>query len=171
MLEDIRNFLFHNPAIGTKIFLTLGILLFLLVSRRILMSIANRRLEDQDQLYAWRKGTEYAAIIFGVVSIVSIWIDGVSNLSTYLGLLSAGVAIALQDPIVNFIGWIYIISRYPFEVGDRIEIDEVSGDVIDIHLFKFSMIEIGNWVDADQSTGRIVHVPNRMVFALSLIHI
>lgn len=165
MLEDIRNFLFHNPDIGTKIFLSFAIILILLVARRVLMAVANRRLEDQDQLYAWRKGTEYAVIIFGVVSIVSIWIDGVSNLSTYLGLLSAGVAIALQDPIVNFIGWIYIISRYPFEVGDRIEIDGVSGDVIDIHLLKFSMIEIGNWVDADQSTGRILHVPNRMVFA------
>ena len=54
--------------------------------------------------------------------------------------------------------------RKPFEVGDRIEIDNLTGDVIDIRIFQFTVMEIGNWVDADQSTGRIIHVPNGKVF-------
>ncbi|MEM7119616.1 MAG: mechanosensitive ion channel domain-containing protein, partial [Chloroflexota bacterium] len=58
----------------------------------------------------------------------------------------------------------FILARHPFEVGDRIEVGGVIGDVIDIELFKFSLLEVGNWVDADQSTGRIINVPNRMVF-------
>jgi small-conductance mechanosensitive channel len=49
-------------------------------------------------------------------------------------------------------------------VGDRIEIDGVAGDVIDIRYFQFTLVEIGNWVDADQSTGRIIHVPNQKLF-------
>ncbi len=54
--------------------------------------------------------------------------------------------------------------RQPFKVGDRIQIGKVAGDVIDIRLFQFSIMEIGNWVDAEQSTGRIIHIPNGVVF-------
>jgi small-conductance mechanosensitive channel len=54
--------------------------------------------------------------------------------------------------------------RKPLKVGDRVQIGDVTGDVIDIRIFQFSVIEIGNWVDADQSTGRIIHIPNGIVF-------
>jgi small-conductance mechanosensitive channel len=56
------------------------------------------------------------------------------------------------------------VIRQPFKVGDRIQVGDFSGDVIDIRIFQFSLIEIGNWVDADQSTGRVVHVPNGFIF-------
>jgi small-conductance mechanosensitive channel len=93
-----------------------------------------------------------------------IWIDAFNDLGTFLGLLSAGVAIALADVLKNMAGWMYIPSRRPFRVGDRIEIEGTRGDVVDIRLFCFSLMEIGNWVDAEQSTGRLVHVPNGSVF-------
>ena len=54
--------------------------------------------------------------------------------------------------------------RRPFALGDRIQIGKHSGDVIDIRFFQFTINEIGNWVDADQSTGRIIHIPNGKVF-------
>ena len=81
-----------------------------------------------------------------------------------MGLISAGIAIALKDPLVNMVGWGFILIRQPFKVGDRIQIGSAAGDVIDIRLFQFSINEIGNWVDADQSTGRIIHIPNGIVF-------
>jgi small-conductance mechanosensitive channel len=90
---------------------------------------------------------------------------GAGSLATYLGLVSAALVIALQDPISNFVGWVFIVSRRPFEIEDRIQIGEDAGDVIDIRFFQFSLLEIGNWVDADQSTGRVLHIPNRRVFA------
>jgi small-conductance mechanosensitive channel len=54
--------------------------------------------------------------------------------------------------------------RRPFEVGDRIQIGNLAGDVIDLRIFQFTLMEIGGWVDADQSTGRVVHIPNGKVF-------
>ncbi|MCK4750070.1 MAG: mechanosensitive ion channel family protein, partial [Bacteroidales bacterium] len=57
-----------------------------------------------------------------------------------------------------------ILARKPFALGDRIQIGEHSGDVIDLRLFQFTLLEIGSWVDADQSTGRIIHIPNGTVF-------
>ncbi|MFN2237371.1 MAG: mechanosensitive ion channel family protein, partial [Anaerolineales bacterium] len=109
--------------------------------------------------------TSYIYYLSIVIVLGSIWLDDLSNLVTYLGLVSAGVAIALSDPITNIAGWLFIFLRGPFKVGDRIQIGEHAGDVIDSRIFQFTLLEIGNWVDADQSTGRMIHIPNRKVFS------
>ena len=70
----------------------------------------------------------------------------------------------MQDPVANFAGWLFLIVRRPFGVGDRIQIGPHTGDVVDIRPFRFVMMEVGNWVKADQSTGRVIHVPNALVF-------
>jgi small-conductance mechanosensitive channel len=93
-----------------------------------------------------------------------IWFEGIRPLVTYFGLLSAGLAIALKELVANLVGWGFILWRRPFEVGDRIQIGVVAGDVIDLRIFQFTLLEIGNWVEADQSTGRIIHVNNGRVF-------
>ncbi len=97
-----------------------------------------------------------------------IWFKGAQSLVTYFGLLSAGVAIALKDVLANLAGWLYIITRRPFNAGDRVQIGEFAGDVIDQSFFEFTLLEIGNWVHADQSTGRIVHIPNGKIFSQDL---
>jgi len=101
----------------------------------------------------------------GVFLIGRLWFSGFQSIATYLGLLSAGIAIALKDVVSNFAGWLFIISRRPFSVGDRIQIGDHAGDVIDTRFFQFTLMEIGNWVNADQSTGRIIHIPNGMVLS------
>ncbi len=82
--------------------------------------------------------------------------------------ISAGLAIALQGPITNLAGWPFILWRRPLDVGDLIQIGDYAGDVINIRIFQFTLLEIGNWVDADQSIGRIIHIPNGDVFSKSL---
>ena len=125
----------------------------------------NQWIKDIGVRYRWRKTTSY--VNFGLIVLVvgSIWFRGFQSLSTYLGLVSAGVAIALQIPLVNLAGWFFILWRRPFHVGDRIEIGNVRGDVIDQRLFMFSLMEIGNRVDAEQSTGRVMHIPNGKIFS------
>ena len=93
-----------------------------------------------------------------------IWFIAFDSFATYLGLLSAGIAIALRDMLVNMVGWVFIIWRKPFVIGNRVQLVQHAGDVIDIRLFQFTILEIGNWVAADQSTGRIIHIPNGLVF-------
>lgn len=136
----------------------------LFAARPLLMAIVGRRTSDVSALYRWRKVFEYSSLVIGLIALADIWLVGARSVATYLGLLSAGLAIALKDPISNIFGWLFVITRRPFEVGDRIEIGGVAGDVIDVRYFQFTLVEIGNWVDADQSTGRIIHVPNQKVF-------
>lgn len=169
MLDSVREFLqtqFQlNADTQEKLFTTLVIILIMIVVRWILLRYVNKRfLENTKALYTWRKAIEYIVYLIGALLIGRIWLVGLQSILTYLGILSAGLAIALQDPIMDLVGWVFIVTRRPFSVGDRIEVGDYSGDVIDIRLFQFSMLEIGKRIDAEQSTGRILHVPNGSVF-------
>jgi small-conductance mechanosensitive channel len=164
MIEQLQTLL--SNVLVIKAITTLIGLVALLVVRRLILRVVYQRTEDAEAIYTWRKTTEFIGMLLGVIVIAAIWLEGngMQSASTYFGLLSAGIAISLQDPLTNFIGWIFILARRPFEVGDRVEIGDIAGDVIDIRYFQISLLEIGKWVDAEQSTGRIMYLPNRFVF-------
>lgn len=121
--------------------------------------------------YRINKMSNYVATFLALVIMSQIWIKNHGDdwdISTYFGLLSAGLAVAMKDPLVNMAGWLFIMWKRPFEVGDRIQIGDQKGDVIDQRIFMFTVLEIGNWVDADQSTGRVIHIPNGKIFLETL---
>ena len=153
-----------SPELQGKILTSVVIIFVLWLIRQIILRIYFRKKVDIRTQYRWRKSTVYIAFSIGFLLIGRIWFEGFNSLATFLGLLSAGLAIALKDPLVNLAGWMFIIWRKPFIVGDRIQIGNNAGDVIDIRIFQFTLMEIGNWVDAEQSTGRILHIPNGKVF-------
>ena len=143
-----------------------AVALALSLLRQLIVARANRRIQDQRGRHRWRRITAYAAFAIGAVLIGAIWYDALGSVATVLGLVSAGLVIALQSPLTNLAGWLFIASRRPFSIGDRIQIGEHAGDVVDIRIFEFTLLEILNWVDADQSTGRVIHIPNGQVFSL-----
>ncbi len=153
-----------NQVLAGKLLESLAAVLVLWLVRLIVNQAVVQRIKDARVRFQWQKITTYAAFALGIIVIWPIWFQGLQSLATYLGLLSAGLAVALKDPITDMIGWAFILLRRPFEVGDRIQIGGFAGDVIDQRIFQFTLMEIGNWVAADQSTGRVLHVPNGMVF-------
>lgn len=165
LMEWIQKALGLSPEVQIKIFASLVIGLILWILYSLIIKVVWRRTEDVRTRYTWRKTSGYVVIILGVFLIGRLWFKGFQSIATYLGLLSAGLAIALKDLVSNFAGWLFIISRRPFSVGDRIQIGNYAGDVIDTRVFQFTLLEIGNWVNADQSTGRIIHIPNGMVLS------
>jgi len=167
-LENIYNWLGDVTGLNTvlllKLIKSLIVVLGFAIINRLMRRIIFKQTEDVFARYRWRKTQDYITFVLGIFIIGSIWIDEFKNLITFFGLLSAGIAIALKDPITDLAGWLFILWRKPFDVGDRIQIGDHAGDVIDIRIFQFTIIEIGNWVDADQSTGRILHIPNSKIF-------
>lgn len=168
IVDWIENTIGFSSEIQLALFASVAAILLLIIIRRIVLIFVYRQTDDVAIRYRWRKTTSYITFIFCLFVVGSIWFRGFQSISTYLGLLSAGIAIALQIPLVNLAGWFFILWRKPFTVGDRIQIGDVRGDVIDQRLFMFSLMEIGVWVDAEQSTGRVVHVPNGKVFSEAL---
>ena len=145
--------------------LTASVLVVLLCwsLHRIATRVVQRRTEDVRIRYRWRKTSAYSAVGFGLFFLGYVWIERVESVGTFLGLLSAGLTIALRDLVADLAGWVFLMVKRPFALGDRIQIGDHAGDVVDIRVFQFTLMEIGNWVDADQSTGRVIHVPNGRV--------
>jgi small-conductance mechanosensitive channel len=153
-----------GPELRERLLSTLVMLAVLIGVRIVAFRILRARLPEITDRYRWRKSIDYLLIALGVLTIGRIWSSGVAQLGTFLGLVTAGLAIALREPITNVAGWLFLLWRRPFRVGDRIQIGDHAGDVVDIRLFQFSLLEIRGRVDADQPTGRIVHIPNASVF-------
>jgi len=161
---SIKDAIGISPENQNKILYSLLIILVLSIIRFVILKIVWRLSEDPKSRYTWKRTVSFTVGFLMVILIGSVWIKAIGQLGAFLGLLTAGVAIALKDPLTNIAGWIFILARQPFNLGDRIQIGEQAGDVIDIRLFQFTLLEIGNWVNADQSTGRIIHIPNGTVF-------
>lgn len=109
------------------------------------------------------KTAGYVTYMVAIVITLAIWIEQASNLLFAVGVIGAGIAIALQKPIVNLVGFLLILITRPYAPGDRIEIEGESGDVIDIEFFHTKIMETGKWTLYDQFTGRIKTIPNYYV--------
>lgn len=166
-LEEIINYIAsHNDL--KKIMVSFSALIFIMLIRWIVLRIAYKYEQDIRHRYYWRKTTMYVAVFILLVIGSGLWLTGFSNISTFLGLIVAGLAVAFKEPLENMAAWAFILTKRPFDVGDRVQIGDHKGDVIDQRLFVFTLMEIGNWVDAEQSTGRVVHIPNGLVFNQAL---
>jgi small-conductance mechanosensitive channel len=153
-----------DPALESAILRSVVLIVILVLLRAAALWILHSRTDDIRISYRWRKTITYTTVLVGMLLVGRVWYEGVAHLATFLGLVTAGLAIALRDPIVNLFGWLFIAWRRPFVVGDRIQIGGFAGDVVDLRPFQILVLEIGNWVDADQSTGRLIHIPNGLVF-------
>jgi small-conductance mechanosensitive channel len=150
-----------------QLVVTGGVVLVLGLFRWLVLAVVHRRIDDATVWYRTRKLTSYAVTAVGAILLLSVWLEG-SGLATYIGLLSAGLAIALSDVLKNLAGWLYLVLRRPFRLGDRVEIVGQRGDVVDIRAFRFTLLEVAGRVDAEQATGRLLHVPNGLVFTNTL---
>lgn len=146
----------------------LGITLVILVGALLLIRLAQRivprYLEEPERRYKAAKFISRAGTFLAVAAVLLLWAPDPAQFVTLLTVIGAGLAIALREVLLSVAGWLLLIVRPPFRPGDRIEVNGVRGDVLDVRLLHTALMEIGNWVAADQSTGRIVHVPNSWLY-------
>ena len=164
IIERVARTLAIAPDTLERIAGTVAVLVLWVVVGRLGRRLVGRAVEGSAARYQMTRIIGYLVGGLAVFVIARLWIQGIAGVATYLGLLSAGIAIALQAPLTNVVGWLFILIRRPFRVGDRVQVGTQIGDVVDIRPLRFVMLEVGNWVHADQGTGRILHVPNGLVF-------
>lgn len=149
---------------GSRIGIVLAMVLAILVLSHYLKKLPYKFTHEGKNLYYFRKLISFTSGLLIAAIVVLNFISDFGGLSAVVGLAGAGLAIALQDPIVSLVGWFLIVGRFGISVGDRVEINQVKGDVIDIGLLRIAVLEVGNWVGAEQSTGRVVFFPNSFIF-------
>jgi small-conductance mechanosensitive channel len=168
-----------NAATGHKILLTIGLVLVLWLVRSAAMALLGKVDASGDRasrVAFWsRQGVSLLVAVLALIGVVSIWFDNPANLTTAVGLVTAGLAFALQKVVTALAGYFVILRGSTFTVGDRIVMGGVRGDVVALGFFQTTIMEMGQpppvqsadpavWVQSRQFTGRIVTVSNARIF-------
>ncbi len=137
---------------------------FILVLAWLLRVTVNGTVRDNAARYRAKKVIKLVSYLLIVLIAISVFTGQIQNLGLAIGLITAGIAFALQEVILGLAGWVAIFTTNIYKTGDRIEINGVKGDVIDIGVTKTTLMEMGEWISSDNYSGRIVQVNNAFVF-------
>jgi small-conductance mechanosensitive channel len=150
--------LLHGLLIS--IALIIGVGLVALLTIQILDKVFARLTSDPQKLLTMSSITHIVTRVVGALLILLIIFGMPSQLATVIALATAGLTVAMKDFIVGFFGWFVLMGKNGIRHGDWVEINGVSGEVVDIGLFHTVVLETGNWNDAGHPTGRRVTLMN-----------
>src|ERR1700691_5718961 len=137
---------------------------------RVLEQTLPRHFGRVDERYRVRKFVVFSGYIAILLFVSILFEDRLGRLSFALGVAGAGVAVALQDVLASIAGAFSIGFSKLYTVGDRVQIGDTRGDVIDIGLLRTTLMETGNWVSRDLYNGRVVRIPNSAVLKGSVFN-
>ncbi len=154
-----------------KLFISLIVLTILSgIFRLILPELIARRISDQKSRYSLKKIFNITAAVLFFIFMALIWIEESTSLLVTSSIIGAGIAFSLQDVFKNFVGGLILLLSETYRIGDRIEIDDHIGDVIDIGIMNTVIMEIRGWVHGDQVSGRLISIPNASVINRPVIN-
>ncbi len=148
----------------TSVVLTVAYLIFKIV----LEEVVSERIKDDKTRYSMRRALSILYILVFIALTAYIWIVHTQTLIVSFGIIAAGVAITLQDFFKNLFGGVVLLVSGIYRVGDRIEVKEKRGDVIDVGILYTTLMETGGSGRANQTTGRLTTIPNGRVFSESI---
>ena len=139
-------------------------ILVVLMAAKLVRVFLLRPIKNGAARYNLRRITTLLAGLLIALIVVSVLFADWYTAVVSLGLISLVLGFALQTPITSFIGWIYILVRVPYQVGDRIKIAEATGDVISVSYLDTTLWEFGgDYLSTDHPSGRIIKFPNSKV--------
>jgi small-conductance mechanosensitive channel len=152
-------------AIIVKLVFSIIVLVLTLAANRAASSLLRLRVKDRAHRHTLRMLVRNTVFAVASAVVLAIWLGSGSSFTVAMGILGAGIAFASQEVIGSFAGYLNIVTGNLFRIGDRVRIGTVLGDVLDISILRTTVMEIAEWVKADQYTGRIVSIANRVVFS------
>lgn len=158
LLTDRQWAVFHSAVIGVLVIL--GIALVALFFSTWMNSLVSRLPMDRRQIQSLHTVTRVAWQFLALLFILLVIFGPPGQLGTFLGLAGAGLTVALKDFIVGFIGWFVLMGKNGIRMGDWVEINGVTGEVVEIGPFHTVLLETGNWTDSGHPTGRRVTFTN-----------
>ncbi|MDX1314230.1 MAG: mechanosensitive ion channel [Eudoraea sp.] len=162
-MDVVKEWLDNQPVMVSLLKYLLWVI-FVLGLIQFLRRLLKRNLPSSSTRYKSQKGIEVIGYFILIVLTLSYFTGNIKDFTLAIGLLTAGITITLQELILSIAGSIYIFVVKVYKPGDRIEINGIKGDVIDVDSIYTTMMEIGEWVSSDNYSGRIVKLSNAFVF-------
>ena len=162
MIEEIQ--LWMQDPVMARIATSLLVLLAVVVAVQILHRMLVRYISDSGRRYHMRKAVTALGYVLAIFLLSLVFSDKLSSLTIAFGVAGAGIAFALQEVIASIAGWVAVSFGRFYQVGDRVQLGGIMGDVIDIGVLRTTVMECGGWVKGDAYNGRIVRVANSFIF-------
>lgn len=152
--------------LAQKVVLALMLIALVLMATRLLKKIVNRNIEDKTTVFnVDRIANLFAGLFILGITLSLLFANWYATMLSF-GIVSLILGFALQNPITSFFGWLYILIRKPYEVGDRIRIGNVYGDIINVSYMDTTLWEFnGDYLSADHPSGRTIRFANSKVFS------
>lgn len=163
IFEQISQWMNEHP-VSSNIIKYIIWAIFILLTIAFLRRFLRKKLPDTGIRYKSQKAVEFFGYVLLIIVTISFFTGSIKDFALAIGLLTAGITITLQELILSVAGSFYIFFVGVYKPGDRIEINNIKGDVIDIDSIYTTMMEIGEWVSSDNYSGRIVKLSNAFVF-------
>ena len=152
--------------LAQKIVLAVMFISLVLLVTRLLKKILKRKIENKTTVFNFNRIADLFAALLIFAIILSLLFANWYAAMVSFGIVSLILGFALQNPITSFFGWLYILIRKPYEVGDRIRIGNVYGDVINVSYIDTTLWEFkGDYLSGDHPSGRIIRFANSKVFS------
>ncbi len=161
-IQFLESWLF-DPTVGRLVATAVGLLVIALLIR-VARRLLNAYVQEPGNLYRAKKMVTFLGYFMGLSIVALVFSDRLGKMAVAFGVAGAGIAFALQEVIASLAGWVAISFGNFYNTGDRVQLGGIKGDVIDIGMLRTTMLEIGQWVDADLYNGRIVKIANSFVF-------
>jgi small-conductance mechanosensitive channel len=162
-MNEIFDKWFFDPTVG-KVIATAMVVVVVIVLVRSVQRVLGRYIVNSERRYRLRKLVTFSGYLLGVFLLTIVFSDKLAGLTVFFGVAGAGVAFALQEIITSAAAWVSMSFSRLYDVGDRVQIGGIKGDVIDISVVRTTLMECGGWIDGDQYNGRVVRVANSAIF-------
>ena len=179
MALDLQNMI--TSVIPINSLLNFGATLFVVIVLLVLISVfidvlmknllsKAKTTKQSSNIRMMSQFFRYSSYLLIILLVLVSSSGTLSQLGVFLGLLSAAIGFALQKPMTGVAAWIMVVTKRPFDIGDRITVGDVKGDVVDINLTHVHVMEIGGLIGDEENSGRLVMVPNWLLFEKNIIN-
>ncbi len=153
-------------SLAVQVLLAAAVVLGTIGGYLIVATFLLGRTSDKRRKHNLRNLLRLAFILLGIAGILAALTQQYVGILFSLGIVGFAVTFALQQPLFSLIGWIYIMVKRPYEVGDRVAIEGSKGDVVEVDFFVTTLWEInGELVSSNQPSGRVITLPNSVVLS------
>ena len=166
MLEKLSIIFNTNTTVITMLIETIIIGIIIKLINSFLKFLNNKINFNDKQKYLINKRNKNLLTIIFLISLIFIWNNLLKNIITFISFMSAAITLAARELIYNYFAGLYIKIIKPINIENRIHINDYIGDVININMLNFELLEVDK--ETNQSTGKILHIPNSLIFSVPL---
>ena len=163
LTKFLMNILNTNNILIINLIYTIFSFIIIKLFVKLIKFINTKTIQSEKQLYLLQKRNKgIFAVIFFIV-VLFIWRETLTDIITLISFISAALTLAIREIIYNYFSGFYIKVAKPIKIEDRIKVGDNIGDVINLNLLNFEILEVD--LETNQSTGKIIHVPNSQIFS------